>query len=84
MKEKEKIENNKEENIREILSYVIENKLDERERLIISLIFYEELSAKEVAEIFEWSESKALDFLTRTIKKIEKLFAKYLSGERVA
>jgi RNA polymerase sigma factor for flagellar operon FliA len=66
----EKVGENK---IKEILADIISNKLSEEEKLITSLVFYEELNIKEIAEILECSESEALDLYKRTIKKIEEL-----------
>jgi RNA polymerase sigma factor for flagellar operon FliA len=78
------IEKVAEKKIREILVDIITNKLDEKEKLIITFIFYEELNIKEIAEILECSESEVLDLYIKTIKKIEKLVAIYLNRKRRA
>ena len=63
---------------------IIANKLDEKEKLIITLVFFEELNIKEIAEILECSESEVLDLYVKIIKKIEKLVAIYLNRKRRA
>ncbi len=43
-----------EKQLKEILSDII-NKLDEREKLIVTLYYYEDLNMKEIAEILGYS-----------------------------
>jgi RNA polymerase sigma factor for flagellar operon FliA len=73
-----------EKKIREILVDVITNKLDEKEKLIITLVFYEELNIKEIAEILDCSESEVLNLYIKAIKKIEKLTATHLNRKKRA
>jgi RNA polymerase sigma factor for flagellar operon FliA len=72
-----------EKEVREILTDIIANRLDEKERLVIAFVFYEELNIKEVAEILECLDVEALDFYKRAIKKIEELTAIHLNGEQI-
>jgi RNA polymerase sigma factor for flagellar operon FliA len=72
-----------EKKIREILVDIITNKLDEKEKLIIIFVFYEELNIKEISEVLECSESEVLDLYMKTIKKIEELTAIHLNRKRL-
>jgi DNA-directed RNA polymerase specialized sigma subunit len=40
---------------------------------VITLVFYEELNIKEIAEILECSEAEALDLYKRAMKNMEEL-----------
>jgi RNA polymerase sigma factor for flagellar operon FliA len=57
------------------------NKLDEREKLIVTLYYYEDLNMKEIAEILGYSESRVSQLHTATMLKIRKLVEKYLGGK---
>ncbi len=48
------------------------NALNEKERLIIQLYYFEELSLKEIADILNVSESRISQIHKKTIKKIRK------------
>ncbi len=69
-----------EQELKKILSDII-SKLNERERLIITLYYYEELSMKEIGEILGLTESRISQIHTKTMKKIRKMVEKYISRE---
>jgi len=71
-----------EKEIKKILVDIIVSTLDKKEKLIITLVFYEELSIKEIAEILEYSEAEVLDLYVSAMKKIEKLVAFYLNKQK--
>jgi RNA polymerase sigma factor for flagellar operon FliA len=54
------------------------NKLDERERLIVTLYYYEDLNMREIAEILRRSESRVSQLHTKIMLKIRKLIEKYV------
>jgi RNA polymerase sigma factor for flagellar operon FliA len=72
-----------EKEVGKILTDVIVNRLDEKERLVIAFVFCEGLNIKEIAEILECSESEALDLYIRVIRKIEEPVALRLNGKRI-
>lgn len=53
-------------------------KLDERERLVITLYYYEELSMKEIGEVLGLTESRISQIHTKTMLKLRKLISKYV------
>jgi len=57
------------------------SKLDERERLIITLYYYEELSMKEIGEVLGITESRVSQIHTKTMLKLRKLINKYVNFE---
>lgn len=69
-----------EKQLKEILSDIIMNKLDERERLIVTLYYYEDLNMKEIAEILGYSESRISQLHTATMLKIRRLIEEHLEG----
>jgi RNA polymerase, sigma 28 subunit, SigD/FliA/WhiG len=48
------------------LTDIIANRLDEKERLVIAFVFYEELSIKEIAEVLECSELESFRSLYKS------------------
>jgi len=66
-----------EEELKEIISDII-SKLKERERLVITLYYYEELSMKEIGEILGLTESRISQIHTKTMMKIKNMIGKYL------
>jgi RNA polymerase sigma factor for flagellar operon FliA len=60
-----------EKQLKEILTDII-NSLDERERLIITLYYYEDLNMSEIAEILGYSESRISQIHSQVIKKIRE------------
>ena len=69
-----------EQELKKILSDII-SKLNERERLVITLYYYEELSMKEIGEILGLTESRISQIHTKTMKKIRGMIEKYISKE---
>ncbi len=67
-----------EEELKEILSKIISEKLDEREKLIISLYYYEELSMKEIGQVLNLTESRISQIHTKAMLKIRKELEKYV------
>ncbi|MGC8942269.1 MAG: sigma-70 family RNA polymerase sigma factor, partial [Sulfurihydrogenibium sp.] len=67
-----------EKQLKEILSEIISKHLDERERLLISLYYYEELNMKEIAEIMGITESRVSQLHTKIMLKLKNLILKYL------
>jgi len=65
------------EEIKLILSDII-SKLSEKERLVITLYYYEELPMKKIAEILGLTESRISQIHTKTMLKIRKEIEKYL------
>ncbi len=53
-------------------------KLDEREKLVITLYYYEELSMKEIGEVLGLTESRISQIHTKTMLKLRKLISKYI------
>ena len=60
-----------EEELIDVIKKVL-NTLNEKERLIIQLYYFEELSLKEIADILDVSESRISQIHKKTIKKIRK------------
>ena len=69
-----------EEELKKILSDII-SKLSERERLVITLYYYEELSMKEIGEILGLTESRISQIHTKTMKKIRGMISKYIDRD---
>lgn len=67
-----------EKELREILVDIIKNKLDERERLIITLYYYEELSMKEIGAVLGLTESRISQMHTKIMLKLRREISKYL------
>lgn len=65
-----------EEELKEILSAII-SKLNEKERLVITLYYYEELPMKKIAEILNLTESRISQIHTKTMLKIRKMINRY-------
>lgn len=66
-----------EEELKEILSDII-FKLSEKERLVITLYYYEELPMKKIAEILGLTESRISQIHTKTMIKIRKMLENYI------
>ena len=66
-----------EEELKRIISDII-SKLKERERLVITLYYYEELSMKEIGEILGLTESRISQIHTKTMMKIRNMISKFL------
>lgn len=56
---------------KEILANILEE-LTEKQRLVISLYYYEELTLKEISKIMQVSESRVSQIHSNTIKKLKK------------
>lgn len=69
-----------EEELKKIISDII-SKLNERERLVITLYYYEELSMKEIGEVLGLTESRISQIHTKTMMKIKSMIKKYISKE---
>ncbi len=69
-----------EEELKKIISDII-SKLNERERLVITLYYYEELSMKEIGEVLGLTESRISQIHTKTMMKIKNMIKKYISKE---
>lgn len=54
------------------------NKLNEKEKLVVSLYYMEELKIKEIAEILEISSSRVSQIHTAALQKLEKSINNYL------
>ena len=70
-----------EKQLKEILSDIIMNKLDERERLIITLYYYEGLNMKEIAEVLGYTESRISQLHTKTMLKLRRMIENYIGGK---
>ncbi|RUM59666.1 MAG: FliA/WhiG family RNA polymerase sigma factor [Persephonella sp.] len=66
-----------EEELKEILSDII-SKLTDKEKLVITLYYYEELPMKKIAEIMGLTESRISQIHTKTMMKIRKLLENYI------
>ncbi|WP_457640960.1 sigma-70 family RNA polymerase sigma factor [Persephonella sp.] len=69
-----------EEELKKIISDII-SKLNERERLVITLYYYEELSMKEIGEVLGLTESRISQIHTKTMMKIKNMIKKYINKE---
>lgn len=67
-----------EKELKEVLTKVISQNLDEREKLIITLYYYEELSMKEIGEVLNLTESRISQIHTKAMLKIRKELEKYV------
>ncbi len=67
-----------EKELKEILSDIILNHLNEKEKLLISLYYYEDLNMKEIADIMGITESRVSQLHTKIMLKLKNLIAKYL------
>ena len=54
--------------------------LKEKERLVITLYYYEELKYAEIAEILEISESRVCQIHTKAITKLKEDLIEYVRG----
>ncbi len=59
--------------LKEKLAIAIE-KLSDKEKLVLSLYFYEEMTLKEIGEILEISESRVSQIRSEALKKLKKYF----------
>lgn len=68
---------------RELHKVLVESvsKLNEKEKLIISLYYKDELKLKEIAQILEISNSRVSQIHTAALQKLEKSVQSYLNGE---
>jgi RNA polymerase sigma factor for flagellar operon FliA len=64
--------------LKKILADAI-SKLEERERLVITLYYYEELTMKEIGEILGLTESRISQIHTKTMLKLRRLICKYFN-----
>ncbi len=62
-----------EKELKEILSDIILNHLNERERLLISLYYYEDLNMKEIANIMGITEARVSQLHTKIMLKLRSL-----------
>jgi RNA polymerase sigma factor for flagellar operon FliA len=63
----------------EMLAKTIEN-MPERESLVITLYYYEELTLKEISNIMNVSESRISQMHTKAIEKMKKSLKSYVNG----
>ncbi|HHZ01822.1 MAG TPA: FliA/WhiG family RNA polymerase sigma factor [Tissierellia bacterium] len=68
---------------KELYKVLVESvkELNEKEKLIISLYYKEELKMKEIAEILEISNSRVSQIHTSALKKLERSLRNYLHGD---
>lgn len=64
--------------LRNILAESID-KLTERERIIVSLYYYEELKLKEISKVLEVSESRICQIHANIVKKLRKSLTNYVT-----
>ncbi|HPB79091.1 MAG TPA: sigma-70 family RNA polymerase sigma factor, partial [Sedimentibacter sp.] len=57
------------------------NKLNEKEKLIISLYYKEELKLKDIAQVLEISNSRVSQIHTSALQKLEKSVRNYLYSD---
>lgn len=72
-----------EEELRSILLNIIKNHLNDRERLLITLYYYEDLSMKEIGYIMNLTESRISQMHTKIMLKLRKEISKYLYKEEL-
>lgn len=65
--------------LREVLAKTIE-RLSERERLVITLYYYEELNFTDIAKVMDVSIQRVSQINTRAIAKIRNRLEKYING----
>ncbi|MDR1204380.1 MAG: FliA/WhiG family RNA polymerase sigma factor [Peptococcaceae bacterium] len=65
--------------IKSLLADAIEN-LPEKERLIVSLFYYEDLSNKEIAQVMELSESRISQLHSKAVFRLRNKLNRYYSG----
>lgn len=66
-----------EKELKIILSDIIKNELDEKEKILISLYYYEELTMKEIGEVLGISESRVSQIHTKAMLKLRKALERY-------
>jgi RNA polymerase sigma factor for flagellar operon FliA len=66
-----------EKQLKEILTDVI-NSLNERERLVITLYYYEDLSMAEIGKMLGCTESRVSQMHSQIMKKIRERIKKYI------
>lgn len=54
--------------------------LNEKEKLVISLYYYEDLKLADIAEILSLSQSRICQIHTKAIKKIKEIMKEYMEG----
>jgi RNA polymerase sigma factor for flagellar operon FliA len=54
--------------------------MPERERLVITLYYYEELTLKEISNVMNVSESRISQMHTKAIEKMKKSLKSYING----
>ena len=72
-------QNIQEEELKSIIASSID-KLDEKERLIVSLYYYEELKLKEIAAVLGITASRVSQIHTRALIKMKKALGDYING----
>ena len=65
------------EELKQVLSNAMA-KLTEREQRVIQLIYYEDLSAREVSTVLEVSESRVSQIHTKALGKMKETMGKYM------
>ena len=68
-----------EEELKEDIAQLI-NRLPEKEKLVIALYYYEDLTLKEIGKILDLSESRISQIHTRAIIKLRSKFRAALEG----
>ncbi|MBI4713283.1 MAG: FliA/WhiG family RNA polymerase sigma factor [Planctomycetes bacterium] len=61
---------------REVIHY-IKTQLSQKERLVLELYFYDDLTLKEIGLVLDVSESRANQILTRLLTRLQSVFKKY-------
>lgn len=56
------------------------DRLKEKERLVVSLYYFEELKLKEIAEVLNLTESRVSQIHSQSIMKLRVVISQYLSG----
>lgn len=68
-----------EQELLDVLAKILDG-LPERERLIITLYYYEELTLKEISDIIGVSESRVSQVHSRAIGRMKTMMAEYVNG----
>jgi RNA polymerase sigma factor for flagellar operon FliA len=68
-----------EKELRDMLAKSIDD-MAERERLVITLYYYEELTLKEISNVMGVSESRVSQMHTKSIEKMKKSLRSYING----
>ena len=65
--------------LKQVLAQAIRN-LTEKEQLVVSLYYYDELTLKEIGEVMHLTESRICQIHTQAIIKLKGRLKKYVDG----